>query len=62
MQIVYRAKNLVEAEKARDLLVNAGIATHIADPTVADVVSVLVDNRSVDRARRAIAAWQRPTP
>jgi hypothetical protein len=58
MQVVYRAKDLVEAQSARDFLVDAGIPTHIADPVLSEMVRVLVDNRCVDQARRAIAAWR----
>ncbi|HEY2733916.1 MAG TPA: hypothetical protein VGI70_08025 [Polyangiales bacterium] len=57
MQVVYRAHNLAEAEHARDVLVGAGIPTHISERMVSDRVQVLVDNRRVDGARRAIAAW-----
>jgi hypothetical protein len=67
MQVVYRARDLVDAQSARDVLVGAGIPTHIADQllwetagieTSTDMIRVLVDNRCVDQARRAIAAWR----
>ena len=57
MQVVYRAKDLADAESARDVLTGAGIAAHIADQMVADMIRVQVDNRWLDHARRVIAAW-----
>jgi hypothetical protein len=59
MQIVYRAKSLISAQRARDLLEAAGITSHVADqgPSRAgdhEIIHVLVDNRMLDRARRAI--------
>jgi hypothetical protein len=57
MQVVYHAKDIAEAERLRDYLVAAGIATHVSDRMVADKVRVLVDNRCADQARRAIAVW-----
>jgi Putative prokaryotic signal transducing protein len=62
MQVVYHAKDLVDAETARDVLVGAGIPTHIADQVLSDAIRVLVDNRCVDQARRAIAAWRSGKP
>jgi hypothetical protein len=57
MQVVYRAKTRPDAESARDVLVGAGIAAHIADQAVADMIRVQVDNRWLDHGRRAIATW-----
>ena len=62
MQIVYRAKDLADAESARDVLVGAGIAAYVGDKMVADVIRVHVDNRWLDHARRVIAAWLRKKP
>ncbi|HET8935405.1 MAG TPA: hypothetical protein VFN67_18285 [Polyangiales bacterium] len=48
------------------MLASAGIDAHIADETLwevagqrqeADVIRVLVDNRRLDKARRALRAW-----
>jgi hypothetical protein len=63
MHIAYRAKNLAEAQRARDVLARAGITAHVADEALwnnegdlqgADFIRVLVDNRDLDRARRAL--------
>ena len=65
MQIAYRARNADDARNARDVLAAAGITSHIPDPTgVApdgqiEVVPVLVDNRSLGPARRALDRWLR---
>lgn len=66
MQIAYRARRIADARTACSLLASAGIDAHIADQALwevagqrqeADVIRVLVDNRSVDKARRALRAW-----
>jgi len=66
MQIAYRARHISDARSAHSLLEKAGIAAHIADQELwdiagqrkdADVIRVLVDNRSLDKARRALRAW-----
>jgi hypothetical protein len=63
MQIVYRARHIADARSACTVLERAGIAAHIADQELwevagqrqtADVIRVLVDNRSLDKARRAL--------
>ncbi|MET0387137.1 MAG: DUF2007 domain-containing protein [Polyangiales bacterium] len=66
MQTVHRAIDLVDAENARNVLVNAGIAAHIAEDTrlralsvAPDEIRVMVDNRALDRARRTIEAWKK---
>jgi len=67
MQIVYRARSLAAAQSASSVLAQAGITCHIADEALwniagqraeADVIRVLVDNRLLDHARRALRAWQ----
>ena len=66
MQVVYRARSIVDARTACDVLANAGIAAHIADQALwaiagqrpdADVIRVLVDNRRLDKARRTVEGW-----
>ena len=66
MQTVYRARHLDAARSACSLLEKAGIPTHIADQALweiaghrqdADVIRVLVDNRSLDKARRTLRDW-----
>jgi hypothetical protein len=66
MQIAYRARCIEDARSAYKLLANAGIEAHIADQALweiagqrddADVIRVLVDNRSLDDARRALRDW-----
>jgi len=66
MQVAYRARRIDDARAACSLLEKAGIAAHIADQALweiagqrqdADVIRVLVDNRSLDRARRALREW-----
>lgn len=67
MQVVHRAKSLADAHDASDVLVGCGIVSHIADEALwnvgelqgTDAIRVLVDNRWVDRARRALTAWKR---
>jgi hypothetical protein len=71
MQIAYRARSLLDAQRARDVLARAGVAAHVADEELwntegdlqgADFIRVLVDNRYLDRARRALRSWKHPTP
>ena len=66
MQVAYRARNLADAQSARQLLTSIGIPTHIPDQAQCDtaedsqgssLIRVLVDNRFVDDARRAIQRW-----
>jgi hypothetical protein len=66
MQIAYRARGIQDARSARSLLESAGIDAHIADESLweiageraeADVIRVLVDNRKLDKARRALRDW-----
>jgi hypothetical protein len=65
MQMVYKAKNLSDAEGIRDVLANSGITAHLADPAseigpvAAGSIRVSVDNERLDAARRAIALWHR---
>jgi Putative prokaryotic signal transducing protein len=61
MQIVYRAKNIIDAEKVRDVLVREGVAAHIGDLVMADMFRVQVDNRCLEQARRILAACQNQT-
>ena len=69
MHIAYRARSLAEAQRARDVLARAGVAAHVADEALwntegelqgADFIRVLVDNRYLDRARRALRHWKHP--
>lgn len=66
MQIAYRARGIEDARAACSLLAAAGIDAHIADQPLwdvagqrleADVIRVLVDNRKLDNARRALRDW-----
>lgn len=65
MQMVYRARNLRDAEVVRDMLASAGITAHLAEPAsevghmAVGSVCVSVDNERLDAARRAVAAWER---
>jgi Putative prokaryotic signal transducing protein len=67
MQTVHRARSLADAQNARDVLVRCGVTAHIADEVFwgtgelsgTDAIRVMVDNRSVDRARRALQAWKK---
>jgi hypothetical protein len=67
MQIVYRARSLADANRARDFLVNLGISAHVADENRWNVegqlpsnemIRVMVDNRRLDSARRALHNWK----
>jgi len=69
MLIAYRARSLADAQRARDVLAHAGVAAHVADEALwstvgdlqgSDFIRVLVDNRYLDRARRALRSWKRP--
>jgi hypothetical protein len=66
MQVVYRARSIADARTAKAVLEKAGISAHIADEALwevagqrrdADVIRVWVDNRSLDKARRALQGW-----
>ena len=65
MLIAYRARSADDARSACDVLAAAGITTHIPDPTYAGlagerpigVIPVLVDNRCLGSARRALRRW-----
>jgi hypothetical protein len=60
MHIVYRARHLADAHSACDRLAKLGIDSHIAHQTQhqdAEVICVLVDNRTFDKARRALREW-----
>ena len=66
MQIAYRARGIEEARGVCSMLASAGIDAHIADEALwevagqrqeADVIRVLVDNRRLDKARRALREW-----
>lgn len=67
MQIAYRARNAEDARSARDVLTAAGITSHIPDPDPdhaastaggqPEIVPVLVDNRCLGPARRALQLW-----
>jgi putative signal transducing protein len=65
MQMVYRAKDLSDADNVRAMLTGRGIAAHVASPAgevgrvALGYIRVSVDNVQLDAARRAIAAWQR---
>ena len=69
MQIVYRARSLLDAQRARDALARAGVVAHVADESLwntegdlqgSDFIRVLVDNRYLDRARRVLREWKHP--
>ena len=55
MQVVYRAKNITDAEHVRDVLVREGVAAHIGDLVMANIIRVQVDNRCLEQARRILA-------
>ena len=57
VQVAHRARNLAETESARDALTVAGIAAHVSDQVVADMIRAMLDNRTLDPARRASATW-----
>ena len=64
MLIVYRAQNSDDARTACDVLAAAGITAHIPDPQHTshaagqlEIVAVLVDNRCLGPARRALQRW-----
>lgn len=67
MQIVHRATSLADAESARDVLISSGIPSHISKDSRqnqgalpgTEFIRVMVDNRTLDRARRAIAVWKK---
>jgi hypothetical protein len=68
MQTVYRARSHADACNARTVLAGIGISSHIADKELwelagtrrdADIIRVLVDNRRLDQARRALRDWMR---
>ena len=67
MQTVHRAASYTEACSASETLSRCGIASHIADEELwgdsacagAKVIRVMVDNRSLDRARRSLMAWKK---
>jgi Putative prokaryotic signal transducing protein len=70
MQVVFRARNLADANRARDVLVASGIPAHVADQALwetigelsgAHAIRVWVDNRGLDHARRVVAAWKKDT-
>ena len=65
MLIAYRARDADDARTACDVLAAAGITTHVPDPRNAgvtggdqsDFIPVLVDNRCLGSARRALRRW-----
>jgi hypothetical protein len=64
MLIAYRARNSDDARAACNVLAAAGITSHIPDPDhrshvdgQPEVVAVLVDNRCLGAARRALQRW-----
>jgi hypothetical protein len=62
MQMVYKARNLADAQGIREVLASSGIPAYLGDPasevgSMAGSVRVSVDNERLDAARRAIAAW-----
>lgn len=65
MQMVYKAKDLHDAQVIRDLLARSGITAHLAEAateigTIAPgFIRISVDNERLDAARRTIAAWYR---
>jgi hypothetical protein len=65
MQMVYKAKDIQDAQNIRDVLARSGITAHLAEPaedsgTIASgFIRVSVDNERLDAARRAIAASYR---
>jgi hypothetical protein len=64
MRIAHRATDLADAQRAQQILTDSGIPSHIADRelwdhavlTGTEVIRVMVDNRTEDRARRAMVA------
>lgn len=67
MQVVHRAKTLADAQNARDILDACGIPSHVGDEALwetgwspgSELIRVMVDNRSLDAARRALADFHR---
>jgi hypothetical protein len=65
MQMVYKAKDIQDAQTIRDVLASSGITAHLADPASEigsmspGYIRVSVDNERLDAARRAIAASYR---
>lgn len=65
MQMVYKAKDLQDAQNIRDVLAHIGIIAHLAEPAseigalAPGFIRVSVDNERLDAARRAIAASYR---
>lgn len=64
MLIAYRARNSDDARIACNVLAAAGITSHVPDPQRAShaggqlgTVAVLVDNRCLGPARRALQRW-----
>ena len=65
MLIAYRARSADDARNACDVLAAAGIATHVPDRINVgfagsgqiEIIPVLVDNRSLGSARRALQRW-----
>lgn len=65
MQMVYKAKDLPDAQGIRELLARSGIAAHLGEPAgetgsvAPGFIRVSVDNERLDAARRVIAAAYR---
>jgi len=70
VQVAYRATSLADAHRARDVLAEAHIESHIADEALwahaglagstDSVIRVMVDNRCMDQARRALKRLAQP--
>ena len=68
VQIVFRGRSADEAQSVHAYLTGVGIAAHISDTGAAELTGgaqqpndgfrVLVDNRCLDQARRALQRWQ----
>jgi hypothetical protein len=64
MLVAYRAQNSDDARAACNVLAAAGITSHIPDPEhrshadgQLEIIEVLVDNRCLGPARRALQRW-----
>lgn len=65
MQMVYKAKDIQDAQTIRDVLARSGITAHLGEPASEigamspGSIRVSVDNERLDAARRVIAASYR---
>jgi len=71
MKVIHRAKNLVDAQLVRDVLIDFGISARITGeylwgavgelpPT--DVIRVIVDEERFQDAQRALTEWHNSEP